>query len=101
MVPPATERRNKSSDPGPVPNVLRIKPSPFTAPDSGKVVIYPSSSGVQRTLGKSLSSKALSECKLERLLAYGYVDCSSHHANIFDCFMNSISFASILKACCL
>ncbi|KAG2261551.1 hypothetical protein Bca52824_068630 [Brassica carinata] len=46
MVPPATERRNKSSDPGPVPNVLRIKPSPFTAPDSGKVVIYPSSSGV-------------------------------------------------------
>ncbi|KAL0658310.1 hypothetical protein Bca4012_078895 [Brassica carinata] len=45
MVPPATERRNKSSDPGPVPNVLRIKPSPFSAPDSGKVVIYPSSSG--------------------------------------------------------
>ncbi|KAF3602306.1 hypothetical protein F2Q69_00037676 [Brassica cretica] len=34
MVPPATERRNKSSDPGPVPNVLRIKSSPFTAPDS-------------------------------------------------------------------
>ncbi|KAF3490117.1 hypothetical protein F2Q69_00020577 [Brassica cretica] len=45
--------------------------------------------------------KALSECKLERLLAYGYVDCSSHHANMFDCFMNSISFASVLKACCL
>ncbi|CAN6809918.1 unnamed protein product [Brassica oleracea] len=45
MVPPATEWRNKSSDPGPVPNVLRIKPSPFSAPDSGKVVIYPSSSG--------------------------------------------------------
>ncbi|CAN6938279.1 unnamed protein product [Brassica oleracea var. botrytis] len=56
MAPPATERRNKSSDPGPVPNPPRVKLSPFTAPDSanlslslklpiGKVVIHPSSSG--------------------------------------------------------
>ncbi|KAH0869590.1 hypothetical protein HID58_076612 [Brassica napus] len=28
------DQYNKTVDPGPVPNVLRIKPSPFTAPDS-------------------------------------------------------------------